>query len=108
LIYSAFKGAAAERIQNGNRKTHNIILGAHEEMAKSETAAPRAKNAFERHVAAMKLAAAYRGRIGRKKADTEKRKMDTINQTRREEEAEALRPKRSQLLRPKGKSYIGF
>lgn len=79
-VTSAFKGAAAERIQNGNRKTHNIILGAHEEMAKSETAAPRAKNAFERHVAAMKLAAAYRGRIGRKKADTEKRKMETINQ----------------------------
>jgi Ca2+-binding EF-hand superfamily protein len=105
---AAYSDLAAERIRNGSRKTPNIILDAHEEMEKSETAAPRARNAFERHVAAMKLAAAYRGRIGRKKADTEKRKSDNLNQQREEEEIEANRPKGRQILRPKGKSYIGF
>jgi hypothetical protein len=105
---SSFSSAAAERVRNGSRGTPNILFGGEEEIVPSETSAPRARNAFERHVAALKLAAAYRGRIGRKKADTERRKADTVNRQAEAEVVEANRPKQSSILRPKGKSYIGF
>ena len=67
-----------------------------------------ASSAFERHAAAAKLAAAYRGRLGCKKADQEKRKVDAVRHQQYEEEMEANRPKPREIARPKGKSYIGF
>eukprot|EP00981_Chlorochromonas_danica_P004407 scaffold879_cov170-Ochromonas_danica.AAC.22 len=63
---------------------------------------------FERNVAAMKLAAAYRGRLGRKQADSERRKLAAEQQARQEEQEELNRPKPREILRPKGRSYIGF
>jgi hypothetical protein len=59
-------------------------------------------------MAAAKLAAAYRGRLGRKKASHEQRKVDAVNQEMYAEEVEQSRPKPRQISRPKGNSYIGF
>ena len=63
---------------------------------------------FEKNVAAAKLAAAFRGRLGRKEAAQERRKADYEGRQIREEQEELARPKPRQLTRPKGKSYIGF
>lgn len=63
---------------------------------------------FERHVAASKLAAAYRGRLARKEVDHEKRKLEAQRNEQYEAELEENRPKPRQISRPKGKSYIGF
>ena len=54
------------------------------------------------------LAAAFRGRLGRKEAAQEQRKKDAEDQKRYEAELEANRPKPRQISRPKGKSYSGF
>eukprot|EP01038_Epipyxis_sp_PR26KG_P009178 gene9178-12377_t len=64
--------------------------------------------AFERHAAAAKLAAAFRGRMGRKQATTELRKVEAERRIQAEEELENNRPKPRSISRPKGKSYIGF
>ena len=45
------------RIRNGSRLTPNILFGGGEtqdQHVQNESAAPRGRNAFERHVAAMK------------------------------------------------------
>lgn len=63
---------------------------------------------FERHAAAAKLAAAFRGKVGRRIAESERRKSDALRQQIEEEEREANRPKAAQVLRPKGRSYSGF
>lgn len=73
--------------------------------AGDQSGAPRM---FERHVAASKLAAAFRGRLARKEVQQEKRKIDAQRQEQFEAELEANRPKPRQITRPKGKSYIGF
>jgi len=66
------------------------------------------RDAFTRHVAAAKLAAAFRGRKGRKDFAQEKRKVEAMAAAKKEEEDEANRPRPKQIIRPKGKSYIGF
>ena len=63
---------------------------------------------LRRFEAASKLAAAYRGKQGRSKAQHEQRKADASNRERQEEEYERTRPKARPPSRPKGKSYIGF
>lgn len=63
---------------------------------------------FERNVAAMKLAAAYRGRLARKQAEQERRKVNAEMRHRQEEIEEMNRPRPREVLRPKGRSYIGF
>jgi hypothetical protein len=62
----------------------------------------------ERNAAAMKLAAAYRGRLGRKKAEHEKRKVYAEQQDYYEQQEELNRPRAREITRPKGRSYIGF
>jgi Ca2+-binding EF-hand superfamily protein len=74
----------------------------------SKKASGGTRDAFTRHVAAAKLAAAFRGRQGRKEAAQEKRKADAIASAKKEEHEENLRIKPKTIIRPKGKSYIGF
>jgi len=59
-------------------------------------------------MAALKVAAAFRGRLARKKIEYEKRKQTATERLRQEEEEHQNIPRPSKLLRPKGKSYIGF
>ena len=59
-------------------------------------------------MAATKLAAAFRGRQGRLQAGQEQRKQEYSRQQAQAEQEEANRVKPRQILRPKGKSYIGF
>jgi hypothetical protein len=66
------------------------------------------RNTFERHAAALKLAAAFRGRLARKQALVEKRKKDANDREQKEVDDELNRAKPKTILRPKGKSYIGF
>ncbi len=77
---------------------------------KSATTANAGSNytAFERHAAAAKLAAAYSGRLGRKEAEQERRKLEAERRQQHEAEEEANRPKAREIKRPKGRSYIGF
>ena len=49
---------------------------------------------------------ALQGRMARKAVEGEKRKQEAQERVRAE--AEANRPRAQKLLRPKGKSYIGF
>jgi len=65
------------------------------------------RSTFDRNVAALKLAAAFRGRVGRKIALQEKRKADAKNKKKAEEAAEAAIPRPQKLIRPfpKKKSY---
>eukprot|EP00605_Chrysophyceae_sp_TOSAG23-4_P001099 GSChrysophyteH1.ASY1.ANO1.1205.1 assembled CDS len=58
------------------------------------------RSAYARNVAAMKLAAAFRGRVGRKKAEAEKRKIDARQRAEAEAEAEANIPRAKKLIRP--------
>jgi hypothetical protein len=67
-----------------------------------------AHNPVERHMAALKVAAAFRGKLARKRVDYEKRKISAVQKERQEEIDDRNRPRPSQLSRPKGKSYIGF
>ncbi len=62
----------------------------------------------ERHKAAQKLAAVFRGHKGRKDFQTEQRKVDAIKAIQENERLEAERPKPRQVLRPQGKSFSGF
>ena len=61
---------------------------------------PPHRSQFDRNVAAMKLAAAFRGRVGRKKALQEKRKVEAKERAKAEAEAEANRPRAKRLIRP--------
>eukprot|EP01040_Poterioochromonas_malhamensis_P003432 gene3432-3658_t len=74
----------------------------------NRTAPAALVTAFDKHQAASKLAAAYRGRIARKQVEQEKRKVQANQQRQYEEEEERSRPRPREILRPKGKSYIGF
>ncbi len=74
----------------------------------NRTAPAALVTAFDKHQAASKLAAAYRGRIARKQVEQEKRKVQANQQRQYEEEEERNRPRPREILRPKGKSYIGF
>jgi Ca2+-binding EF-hand superfamily protein len=58
------------------------------------------RSAFQRNVAALKLAAAFRGRVGRKIALQQKRKVDAANRKKAEEAAEAAIPRAKNLIRP--------
>ena len=61
------------------------------------------RKTFDRNVAAMKLAAAFRGRVGRKKALAEKRKADAQAAAAAEAEAEKNIPRPKRLIRPQPK-----
>ena len=61
------------------------------------------RSAYERNVAAMKLAAAFRGRVGRKKALAEKRKAAAAAAAVAEAEAEKNIPRARKLIRPQPK-----
>lgn len=98
---------------NGISNTQRPSSAGNSRPAMNQTAPGRASGGgggseFTRHMAAAKLAAAYRGRLGRKKASHEQRKADAVTQEMYEEEAEQNRPKPRQISRPKGNSYIGF
>ena len=71
-------------------------------------AAVEAHNPVERHMAALKVAAAFRGKVARKRTEYEKRKKLANDRVRQEEINEQNRPRPPKLTRPKGKSYIGF
>ena len=58
------------------------------------------RSTYERNLAALKLAAAFRGRKARKLAQQEVRKRDAIIAKKAEEEAEANRPRAPKLIRP--------
>eukprot|EP00606_Chrysophyceae_sp_TOSAG23-5_P000814 GSChrysophyteH2.ASY1.ANO1.1620.1 assembled CDS len=62
------------------------------------------RSAYDRNVAALKLAAAFRGRVGRKIALAEKRKNDAAARKIAEEEAEARLPRAKKLIRPAPKA----
>jgi len=64
---------------------------------------PAARDAFTRNMAAAKLAAAFRGRMGRKVAQGEKRKADAKLREQQEMEEEVNRPKPPRLIRPQPK-----
>ena len=66
------------------------------------------RDEYVRHAAAAKLAAVYRGRQGRKEAAYENRKQQAQLRAQYDDEQEINRPQAKQVLRPKGKSYIGF
>jgi len=59
-----------------------------------------ARSAYDRTAAAIKLAAAFRGRMGRKKAAQVKRYNDAKQAALEEEKAEASRPRPRQIIRP--------
>lgn len=71
-------------------------------------AAIEAHNPIERHMAALKVAAAFRGKVARKKTEYEKRKKLASDRMRQDEDEDRNRPRPPKLSRPKGKSYIGF
>ena len=62
----------------------------------------------ERHFAAAKLAAAYRGKLARKRVDGERRKIAAREAELEEERREASLPRAVPRIRPKGNSYCGF
>ena len=64
------------------------------------------RNTYDRNVAALKLAAAFRGRVGRKKALAEKRKADASAKQAALEAADANRPRPKKLIRPVPKRKI--
>jgi hypothetical protein len=74
----------------------------------NRTAPSALVTAFDKHSAASKLAAAYRGRKARKFVAQEKRKVEATRRYEDEENEERNRPKPREITRPKGKSYIGF
>jgi hypothetical protein len=66
------------------------------------------RSQFSKNVAATKLAAAFRGKLARDRVAQVMRQNQAISKQKIEEELEANRPKPKQLIRPKGRSYIGF
>lgn len=68
----------------------------------------RKHSLYVKNAAALKLAAVFRGKLARVKVEREKRKQAAQNAQRQEEEREANIPRQRAILRPKGKSYIGF
>jgi hypothetical protein len=89
---------------NNHNNTGNRILGGMIDDSNQNSTIPM----FQKHAAAAKLAAAYRGRLARKQVEQEKRKLNAQTQRKQEEQIEANRPKPREILRPKAKSYIGF
>lgn len=64
---------------------------------------------FEKNLAAIRIAAFFRGCLARKQALTERRKNELEQRRRQQDEIEAGRRRgRPSIGRPKGKSYIGF
>ena len=70
--------------------------------------AVEAHNPVERHMAALKVAAAFRGKVARKKSEYEKRKKIANDRMQQGEIVDQNRPRPPKIIRPKGKSYIGF
>ena len=93
----------ARRPMSANRGANKKDLSS----GSSVASAPQ-RTAYDRNNAAMKVAAVYRGKLARNRADTERRKNAAILKEQEEDAIEANRPKPRQILRPKGKSYIGF
>ncbi len=91
--------------RNGGR-SNNQLLSPKKEAPPTSLQSNR--NTFERHAAAQKLAAAFRGRLARKQALVEKRKKDASDREKKEIDDELNRAKPKNIIRPKGKSYIGF
>ena len=65
-------------------------------------------SAYEKNQAATTLAAAFRGRLDRKKTAEMRRFEEAASRRKAEEDAEAARPKGRQIYRPQGRSYQGF
>jgi hypothetical protein len=61
-----------------------------------------------RHMAAAKLAAAYRGKAARKKVEGRRRIVQAQEDEAELDRINAARPQPAKKVRPKGKSYIGF
>jgi Ca2+-binding EF-hand superfamily protein len=71
-----------------------------QETRASVNVGPTQRSQYDRNVAAMKLAAAFRGRVGRKKAVMEKRKADAQAKAKADADAEASIPRAKRLIRP--------
>jgi hypothetical protein len=54
LLYSSCSILCSPRIRNGSRLTPNILFGGPAPVSDAVTSVPKARNAFERHKAAMK------------------------------------------------------
>ena len=63
---------------------------------------------FQKNMAATTMATVFRAKMARKKVETEKRKVGARARVKAEEEAENSRAKPKNIIRPKGKSYVGF
>jgi len=101
-------GSADNTTKARNAKSAPVFSSKQKQQAKVPANPIPHRTAFERHTAAVKLASAFRGRLARKVALGEKRKMVASEKQRQEELEEQARPKPAQIIRPKGKSYIGF
>jgi hypothetical protein len=95
-------GAAAPR-PSGRGGGNAVFPSAPSSPSSARAGGGGARDAFTRNMAAIKLAAAFRGRIGRKAAATEKRKADAIKRHQDEIDAEQSRPKPTKLIRPQPK-----
>ena len=61
------------------------------------------RSTYSRNMAAVKLAAAFRGRVGRKKAQAEQRKAQAAAAAKAEQDAENNIPRPKRLIRPQPK-----
>jgi hypothetical protein len=75
--------------------------------AKAGVAAPVQSKAL-RNAAAAKLAGVFRMKIAQRVVAQERRKVERVRSEQEEQIAENSRPKAQVVIRPKGKSYIGF
>ena len=76
--------------------------------AARKTPEKKGPSLFERNLAAAKVAAAMRGRLVRNKVASERRKLAAEQKLKEDEMLEAQIPRPQRIIRPKGKSYIGF
>ena len=100
---SAAAAAAAPASRPSARGGGNAVFPSAPSSPSSARAGGGARDAFTRNMAAIKLAAAFRGRQGRKAAAAEKRKADAIKRQQDEIDAEQSRPKATKLIRPQPK-----
>ncbi len=66
----------------------------------SPAASVAARSAFNRNMAAVKLAAVFRGNQARKEVAMERKKIEAVERTKYEEDVEANRPKPKIQTRP--------
>jgi len=100
-LYGGMDATEKPRAQRGapQPRTNNIAQPRQLE-SKNGVNVGNPRSAYDRNVAALKLATAFRGRVGRKVALQQKRKVDAENKKKAEEAAEAAIPRAQKLIRP--------